>query len=337
MALSPILKILRRQDPRAVLGITGDWKSLLRLHFLYAALDSGLVHALQTPRSRDDLVELLGVHRIELLDALLELGICLGELGGKDDVYRLKGYRIKALGQERNDALAALIEANITYYNSVFRGFSRRLRGGPMDEGVGKIGGLVARASKIAEPYVEHFLQEVVRVTSPARILDVGCGSGTHLKEALEEAPGAWGIGVELDPEVAEQASANLEAWGLEDRARVVVSDIRDHHASLGGPFDLALFFSLAYYFRDEERVGVLRSVREQLEEGGALGLTVSCRGPGMDAFSANLNLATTSMEGLTALPTPEEMARQLREAGFLEVRRQTLAPGTTFFGFVAS
>jgi hypothetical protein len=105
----------------------------------------------------------------------------------------------------------------------------------------------------------------------------------------------------------------------------------------VGGSFDLILLLSVVYYFEVHERVSVLSSLRGRMSPGGSLVVVTSCRGPGVDSFSANLNLATSSMEGLAPLPTPGEMEAQLREAGYESVTRTRLIPRTTYFGFLAS
>jgi trans-aconitate methyltransferase len=337
VARSTLLALLRNQDPRAFLQISRDWQGLLRLHFLHAAMETGLLQALGRPRRRGELLEDLQVARPELLDGLLELGVSLGELAVKDGWYRTRGTRSRALRKERNDALAAMVEANVTYYNDVYRGFGRRLRGGELDGGIDAVGPLVARLSKISEPYLEHFLQKAVRKKTPLRVLDVGCGSGLHLKTALDENPQARGVGLEVDPKVVLQARGNLERWGVADRLLIVQGDARHVPEELGGPFDLILLLSVVYYFEVHERVAVLSSLRGRMSPGGSLAVVTSCRGQGVDSFSANLNLATTSMEGLTPLPTPGEMEAQLREAGFESITRTRLIPRTTYFGFLAS
>jgi SAM-dependent methyltransferase len=337
MALSPLVSVLRAHDPRAFFQITSDWKSMLRMHFLHAAISSGLLEALDRPRNREDLLHELEVERPALLDALLQLGVSLGELNQGSEGYRLKGSRVRALRKEKNDALAALVQANVTYYNSVFQGFSQRMRGGELAEGVGAIGPLVARVSKIAEPYLQHFLGTAVKGKGPLRVLDVGCGSGLHLRRALEMNPALTCVGLELDPEVVRQARENILRWGHSERIRIEEGDVRSLPPGAKGPFDLVLLFSVIYYFGEEERAAVLREVRDNLALGGVLSLATSCRGEGCDLFSANLNLATSSMAGLTPLPEVGEMENQLRTAGFTDVRRTRLIPKTTYFGFLAS
>ena len=171
----------------------------------------------------------------------------------------------------------------------------------------------------------------------PLRILDVGCGSGSHLRRAIEVNPEVTGLGLELDPDVVRQARENVGQWGLEGRIEVEEGDVRSLSLEARDSFDLVLLFSVIYYFEGEERVRVLREIRAKLSPGGSVALVTSCTGEGTDLFSANLNLATSSMEGLTPLPEPDEMENQLRMAGFREVRRTRLIPRTTYYGFLAS
>jgi len=337
MAVSPFFSILRNQDPRAFFQISGDWRALLRMHFLHAAVDSGLLQALSRPRTRQELLADLEVERPDLLDAILELGTSLGELSQSEGRYRVRGSRSRALQNERNDALAALVEANVTYYNDAFRGFSQRLRGGPLAEEVSAIGPLVARASKIAEPYIEHFLRKAVRGKGPLRVLDVGCGSGVNLRTAVDENPQVRGVGLETDPEVVRQGRRNLEAWNLDRQIVILHGDVRSPPDEARGAFDLVLLLNVVYYFPVVDRVSLIRSLRERLSPGGALVVATSCGGDGVDLFSANLNLATSSMNGLTPLPRAEEMETHLREAGFPSVVRRRLIARTTYFGFIAS
>lgn len=341
MALSPLFTVLRNQDPGAFFRISRDWRALLRLHFLHAALDSGLLKALDAPRTRDEMVERLEVERGDLLDALLDMGVSLGELArdgaGAAARYRLKGSRARALRKEKNDALAAMVQANVTYYNSVFRHLAGRMRGGPMDEGVAGIGSLVARASRIAEPYMEHLLRKEVSGAGALRLLDVGCAAGHHLRSALETNPETTAVGLEVDAEVVREGVENVERWGLERRLRILQGDIRTPPPELEGRFHRAFLLNVVYYFAPSERAGVLRRIHERLTDDGRLVLVTSCRGHGVDLFSANLNLATSSMEGLTPLPVPHELEEHLREAGFATVERRRLIPNTTYYAFIAA
>jgi SAM-dependent methyltransferase len=230
-----------------------------------------------------------------------------------------------------------MVQANATYYNAAYRHFADRLRGGPLGEEPRSFGPLVARLSRITEPYVAHYLKSMLKGRGPMRVLDVGCGDGAHLRGLLEASPESAGIGLEMDAEVVRRAEENLAAWGLQERARVVHGEAGRLPTEVGGDFDLVLALSMIYYVEVPERAALLGALRSRLAEGGALVLATSCRGEGVDLFSANLNVATSSMVGLTPLPTVEEMEAQLREAGFTRLRRTRLVPGATYFGITAS
>ena len=91
MKLSPFFTVLRAHDPRAFFQISGDWKSLVRMHFLYASLSSGLLKALDRPKTVEELRHELDVKRPQLLDALLELGVSLGELERRSGTVQPQG------------------------------------------------------------------------------------------------------------------------------------------------------------------------------------------------------------------------------------------------------
>jgi release factor glutamine methyltransferase len=81
---------------------------------------------------------------------------------------------------------------------------------------------------------VEHFAGRA----GPARILDLGTGPGTLLLAALDEWPGATGIGVDASPVALSFAQRNAERLGLAGRAAF---QLGDWTAGLGGRFDLIL------------------------------------------------------------------------------------------------
>ena len=336
MSLGPMLATLRNHDPLAVAAVFRDWQGLLRIHFLHAALESGLLQALDSPKTEEELRVQLGVENSDLLSALLELGVALGELRVREDAFSLRGRRGRALVQPRNDALAAMMEAAVTYYNDTYRGVTGRMREGGSGGGIAGLGPLVARFSKITEPYVHAYVRKWASRGEGGRILDVGCGSGLNLRMALEARTGSEGLGLEAEISVVLQAQENLEAWGLSPRATILRADARALPPEADGPFELVMVMSMVYYLEPNERVALLRELRHRLAPGGEVAVTTNCRGPGVDPFTANLNLVTTFYEGLTPLPTAAEMESQLREAGFQEVRRSPLIGGTSYLAFNA-
>jgi 2-polyprenyl-3-methyl-5-hydroxy-6-metoxy-1,4-benzoquinol methylase len=313
-----------------------DWRTLVRMHFLHAAVDCGLLEALRTPASRDELLQELDVKRPELLDALLDVGLALGELSRRNGRFKLKGRRARSLVGDRGDPLAALIGANVTYYNSVYRNVSDRLRGAPSGDYLEEVGDLVARVSKLAEPYVRRFVKSTVAGRQPMRILDVGCGSGGYLRTAHEANPSATGIGIDMDGAVVEGARRNLERWGMADRFEVMVADIREQRADLAGPFDLITLYNVIYYIPVAERASLFASLRSLLSPGGTVAIVTSTQSRGRDLFAANLNLATSSMLGNTPLPELDDIMAQLEEGGFSSIETTRLVPRSKFYGIRA-
>jgi len=73
---------------------------------------------------------------------------------------------------------------------------------------------------------------------APARVLDLGTGSGALLLAALSEHPAAFGIGVDRSSAAIAIARANAAQLGLATRATFVQGD---WGAALSGPFELIL------------------------------------------------------------------------------------------------
>lgn len=96
-------------------------------------------------------------------------------------------------------------------------------------------GVLIPRADSetLLEAAVAHFGGR-----SPARILDFGTGPGTLLLAALDQWPGATGLGIDRSPEALAQARSNAERLGLAPRAAFRPGDWAD---GVDERFDLVL------------------------------------------------------------------------------------------------
>src|SRR3954452_6964679 len=91
------LTLVRTPHLWARIQILQSMKTLLKLHFLYAAIESGLLDALRSPTTKAELVKKLGVQRPDLLEALLKVGVSLGELSAKRGTYSIRGRYARAL------------------------------------------------------------------------------------------------------------------------------------------------------------------------------------------------------------------------------------------------
>jgi len=337
MKLTYILSMLHTLKIPGFLPLMRDWQGFLRMHFIYAAIESGLLEALRTPLPRDDLILKIGVVRPELLDALLEVGLALKELSCTNGFFSIKGKRSKAMLGNDGDMLSAMIQANMTYYHSAYSNAAARLQGGPLGDDLKQIGDLVARFSKIGEPILKEFVTTLVSGGKSIKVLDVGCGSGIYLQTISKANPQAVGWGIDIDEAVAEQAGKNIRDWGLDNTFRIMAGDIHVLFDSLEGPFDLITLFNIMYYFPMEERLDFLRKLRSLLSPKGSLAIAMHVHGRGRDLGAANLNMVNCSLKGLTPLPDLDDLVKLLNNAGFSQINIQRLIPGSAFYGISAT
>jgi release factor glutamine methyltransferase len=96
----------------------------------------------------------------------------------------------------------------------------------------------VSPATLIPRPDSETIVEAALALPSPARVLDLGTGTGCLLLAVLHNRQGALGVGVDLAPEAAALAARNAAALGLDDRAMFLAGDWAD---ALSGSFDLIL------------------------------------------------------------------------------------------------
>jgi release factor glutamine methyltransferase len=88
----------------------------------------------------------------------------------------------------------------------------------------------VSPATLIPRPESETLIEAVEAAKrgagfAPARILDLGTGTGCLLIAALALFPGAFGVGIDLAPEAASLAAANAGALGYGGRAAFAAGD----------------------------------------------------------------------------------------------------------------
>ena len=264
MNLRYTLSFLRILKIPGLYPVMKDWQASVRMHFIFAAYESGLLKFLSQPCDRKTLIEKLHVKRPGLLDALLEVGLATKELAIKNERFFIKGKRSKAILGAEGDILAAMIQANVTYYSDAYRNMTPRMRGGELGEDLDKIGDIVARFSKMMEPITKDFLASLVRGKNPMAVLDVGCGSGFLLRSVYDINRNAKGVGLDIDEAVVDQAKNNISAWGLANRFKILHGDICNF-SEKDGPFDLITLINILYYFSIKDRHELVNNLRKML------------------------------------------------------------------------
>jgi 2-polyprenyl-3-methyl-5-hydroxy-6-metoxy-1,4-benzoquinol methylase len=314
-----------------------DWQAFIRMHFIYAAYESGLLQALDVPHTREELIKELDVKRPELFDALLDVGLASKELALNNDLFHIRGKRSKAIVGSNGDMLAAMIQANVTCYSDAYRNAADRIHGCELGDDLAKIGDLVARFSRISEPIIKDFIAGIVRGKNTLRILDIGCGSGVLLKNAFDTNPLVSGVGLDIDEAVVQQARQNISTWELSDRFKILCGDVRIVSKETTDSFDIITLCNLLYYFEKTERLGLLQTLREMLAPQGVLAVAMGFRSKGKDLGTASLNLVNSSLKGVTPLPELCEVTSLLTQCGFGNIEVHKFMPGSTYYGVVTS
>lgn len=305
-----------------------------RAAFLTAAVSSGMLRWMSVrPCDIDTLAMQLGVRDKELLRTWLDIGVRLGEFEEKLGCYGLKSRTARTLGQLRHDALGAGLEEVLRYHVPALMNGPEMLRTGRRFSLCDQDGTVIARASRVIQPLVEQVIEAELDPAEPVRLLEIGCGSGIYVRCAAELNPHLSALAIDLQPDVVELAARNFREWKLGDRVEVRQGDLRS--IDLEPAFDLVTMHNNIYYFTDSERTEVLRRVRSMLGPGGKLVLTSACQGGNISLEMLNLWLEYADFGG--ALPQPERLCEQFREAGFADVASYRVVLGEQFHAFVGT
>ena len=169
------------------------------------------------------------------------------QLSATSDTPRLDAELLMAhaLGIERDTLLLARQDGAVP---EEFAGLlSRRLEREPIAYITGKrafwnieleVGPGVLIPRPDSETLIVAAIEHFAGGAGPKRILDLGTGPGTLLLAALDQWPGATGLGVDLSESALGYARANAHRLGLASRARFQLGDWAD---GIGEAFDLVL------------------------------------------------------------------------------------------------
>jgi SAM-dependent methyltransferase len=333
--LATLVSMARTGDLQLHLRIQRVLNPVYRAFFLSGAASHGVLARLaRGPVSFEalaaDVAPAPDAHR--RLSAWLRVGLALGELRLGPDGYDLRGKLAKQLADPANDAFAALLEEAVTLDRELLIGTPSRLASDQeltlADQQ--KYGRMVARSSRVLEPYVFEALAGVVPAEGEFRILDVGCGAGGYLRFCAARNTQSTAIGLELQSDVAALAQDNVRKWRLEERVSIETGDIRTR--AIEPLFDLITLHNNIYYFPVEDRVDLLARLRGSLKANGRVLITTACQ-DGQPAIEI-LNLWAESTKGCGPLPKVTEMVSQLRSAGFTAVHSKRLTPGYNYRSF---
>jgi release factor glutamine methyltransferase len=126
-------------------------------------------------------------------------------------------------------------------------------------------------------PETETLIEAALRGPAPARILDLGVGSGCILLTLLAEWPGATGLGVDASAAALQVAAENARRLGLAGRAELRLGDWLE---GVKGRFDLIA--ANPPYIPGLEIAGLQPEVRDWEPQ-----MALTPGGDGLDAYRA--------------------------------------------------
>lgn len=332
MRLTTAVKMIVNGQFSLMLKLMKTGTEFYRACFVVSAISEGVYAAFTDKRATvDQLVgKRTGISNREGLEAWLELGVSLGELDRSGNEYRIAGKLSLALLDPTHDGYQAFFEEIVKHHYLYVMETPAKLRDNasfPFDESIGR---LIARSSRISEPFISAAVDDVVPRRGAFDLLEIGCGSGTYIRHAAARNPELRSVGLELQEQVAVAARENIRNWGLEGRVAIEHCDVRKYES--GPRFDLITFHQNIYYFLPAERVALAEKALGFLKPGGRVLITTICRGGGPAAQVLNIWVSTTQGHG--RLPDPEELCHQLKDAGFSDVKKKRLMPFESFWAF---
>jgi 4-hydroxy-2,2'-bipyrrole-5-carbaldehyde O-methyltransferase len=312
-----------------------DSRSLVRTLFLASAVRFELIGLLGSDRSADELAELLGTRRPDRLRAWLQVGIDVGELRKRGDRYRVVGRRARALADHDKLLVAhyrSMLDYQVGPYAELDMLLREDLHSGRDD--LERYAEDIAQVSVAATPFVSSMVRQTLAELRPARVLDVGCGSGVYARVVLDSDPSTRVDGVDLAESVIVAARRELAEAGYGSRAQLHVGDIREWLSHSEARFDLVMLLNNIYYFDRARRHEIYAQLGASLTNGGQL-LLVSMTTPGSIA-AAHLDFMLRCQSGTASLPSFTDLQSDLDAAGYETIEVRKLVPTEPFIGIRA-
>ena len=334
MKIRTFLSLIRDGQFSLMLRLKKSSEEFYRVCFIMAGLKGGIYDRLrQAPVSFEKLNAEFGSNQDpKKLEAWLELGVRLGELKCGTDGYTLGSRLSKKLATPLYDAQRAFLEEFVLLHHTLLTESPNRIKQDRMFAWADTDGELIARSSRVLEPFIRETMDQVVPGTGECSLLEVGCGSGIYIRHACQRNPRLKAVGLEIQPEVGAFARKNIHDWQLDDRVTIEIGNILDYQTSQ--KFDLVTLHNNIYYFPEDKQVDLARHLKTFLKPGGRLVVTTGCRDGGVAMKVINLWAVMT--EGAGTLPKPEELQAKLSQAGFQNIRMKNLMPGDRFYQFIA-
>jgi SAM-dependent methyltransferase len=322
------------RNKRAFIQLQKLSGAYIKLLFVLAAKESGVIDVLDTSKSLNKIKETAGIEDSGLLLSLLELGTSIGQLKKKKGDYALKGALAKACLSPSGDPMYNMIKEMMYYHGDVFRDFSDIINTKKPVDYLAQFSDTVAQSSRIVEPFIKNFIKTAIKSDKPLNILEIGCGSGTYLSYYHRINNNHHGIAIDIQKPVVTMARENVKNDRLDRNFIILHEDIRNPSRAIDGPFDLVTLYQNIYYFTTDERKKLFAAIKERLNPDGRLVIVSLFKQ--RKIFPHYFDIILRATIGCSPLADINEVVTDLMETGFYSIKKNRLLPGQTFWGIVA-
>jgi len=319
---------------RWVRRLNGLVQDHMKLPLLRVGILKGLFQELRSPLTALELAERLELAP-DLVASWLHAVHAHGLVHCSEGKYRIGSFVRWVLDAEEAPAIRAILDQAALSYAPRLEEVAELMEAAERPEfGAPDEALRIAAASRLMERRALESLARVPGVRAARRVLDIGCGYGTYLAGFLSHYRDANGLGIELDPAVAEEARRVLREAEVSRRGEIRVGDFMTLDLA-DGSYDLALLNNNLYYFALDQRQALFERVLGCLTGHGVFALqTVIAtsgwltRALGAAPSPATFDLFLRAHRNLHGLPDREELLADLREAGFEEMGEIPIVPG---------
>ena len=103
---------------------------------------------------------------------------------------------------------------------------------------------------------------QIVQKVKPARVLELGCGSGRLAFNLVTSAGVGHVTGVDISEHAVKFANERVKSLGMADKLTFVASSIADLNFDAYRPFDFVLGMGLTPYLREDEFTRLFQSIQ---------------------------------------------------------------------------
>ncbi|KMJ58215.1 methyltransferase type 12 [Bacillus sp. LL01] len=165
-------------------------------------------------------------------------------------------------------------------------------------------GMVVAQTSSLLEQLAIPRVMNVMKKAKPKTVVDVGCGSGGYLLKLSQKFPKATMLGIELNEDVAEEASRNCEK---QEQIKIVCEDV--HKWSPDEKVDFVMLNNILHYISPDDRIQLFKRISEWLPKKGTLSVVTPIHNSKHGGqFSSVFNSFFTAFDNLYPLPSESDL-----------------------------